>query len=166
MPDSNELQEKFRLAMRRLATSVSVMTLQDKETRHGITLTSATSISMDPSSMIVCIAKTAAIYASLSEGQGVTISLLTAEQKEVSEAFAWSKKGEDRFTVGEWSADPQGRPILKEAQSNLMGKIEKVVPYGTHGVVIISLDAVEIQEQINPLLYMDGTYLTAQGERI
>ena len=158
MANSEEVPENFRLAMRRLAASVSVMTLTREGERHGITLTSATSLSMEPSSMVTCIAETAAIYSSLVEGQPVAINMLTNGQKEISESFAWAKKGDDRFTVGDWQDDPMGRPLLAGAQANLLGIVEKVILYGTHGVVITRVDDVQVAQEVVPLLYMDGGY--------
>ena len=45
----------FRAAMRRIASTVTIVTASDGERRHGMTMTAVSSLSMDPPSMIVCV---------------------------------------------------------------------------------------------------------------
>ena len=38
-------------------------------------------------------------------------------------------------------------------------RIEKIVPYGTHSIVIGAVDEAQVSGAIAPLIYQDGTYL-------
>ncbi|MBF0195831.1 MAG: flavin reductase family protein [Magnetococcales bacterium] len=158
MSDNDPNLESFRLAMRRLAASVSVLTAKVESGRQGITLTSTASVSFDPMSMVVCIGETAAIRPHLIEGLPVTINLLKSNQKDISDAFAWAKKGEEKFTVGSWESDDLGRQILKDAQAAMLGVIDKIVTYGSHYVVIIRIEETRIDQDVDPLVYADGSY--------
>ena len=52
------IQDNFRLAMRRYIYSVSIMSNRDNgENTNAITVSSVTSISMDPPSLLICINK-------------------------------------------------------------------------------------------------------------
>ncbi|MBF0359288.1 MAG: flavin reductase family protein [Magnetococcales bacterium] len=158
MSDLDPQSESFRQAMRRLAASVSVLTANVEEGRQGITLTSVASLSFDPLSLVVCIGETAAIRPHLTEGLPIAINLLKSSHKEVSDAFAWSKKGEEKFTVGSWESDDSGRLILIDAQAAMLGVVDKIVPYGSHIVVVLRIEETRVAEAVDPLLYADGSY--------
>ena len=52
------IQDNFRLAMRRYIYSVSIMSNKDeKGDTNAITVSSVTSISMEPPSLLICINK-------------------------------------------------------------------------------------------------------------
>jgi flavin reductase len=48
-------QDIFRHSMRRLATTVSVVTCARDGIRHGMTATAVTALCMEPASLIVCV---------------------------------------------------------------------------------------------------------------
>ena len=61
-----DIQDNFRLAMRRYIYSVSIMSNKDDQgSSNAITVSSVTSISMDPPSLLICINKSARIHNSL-----------------------------------------------------------------------------------------------------
>ena len=60
------VQDNFRLAMRRYVYSVSIMSNKDVSGNlNAITVSSVTSISMEPPSLLVCINKNSRIHDSL-----------------------------------------------------------------------------------------------------
>ena len=63
------IQDNFRLAMRRYVYSVSILSNKDSDgNSNAITVSSVTSISMDPPSLLVCINKNSRIHNSLTVG--------------------------------------------------------------------------------------------------
>ena len=63
------IQDNFRLAMRRYVYSVSILSNKDFDgNSNAITVSSVTSISMDPPSLLVCINKNSRIHNSLTVG--------------------------------------------------------------------------------------------------
>ena len=70
------IQDKFRLAMRRYIYSVSILSNKDEEgNSNAITVSSVTSISMEPPSLLVCINKNSRIHDTLKEGSKFCINL-------------------------------------------------------------------------------------------
>ena len=60
------VQDNFRLAMRRYIYSVSIMSNKDEEGNlNAITVSSVTSISMEPPSLLICINKSSRIHESI-----------------------------------------------------------------------------------------------------
>ncbi len=146
-------------AMRRLASGVAIVTALGDEAPIGMAATSITSLTMDPPAVLVCVNRTAGIHAHLSAGCPITINLLSRGQREVSAAFGGAVAREMRFGVGQWSLDPQGLPILDDAQANLSCTVDSLVPYGTHSIVIAKVQAVRLSDAVDPLIYQDGAYL-------
>ena len=79
------IQDNFRLAMRRYIYSVSIMSNKDDNRNlNAITVSSVTSISMDPPSLLICINKSSRIHNTLQIGSKFCINLLNKQQIELS----------------------------------------------------------------------------------
>lgn len=53
--DPQQVDTAFRAAMRRFASTVTIITAADHERRHGMTATAVTSLSMSPPSLLICL---------------------------------------------------------------------------------------------------------------
>jgi hypothetical protein len=60
VPAHEQLAAHTRLALRRLASAVAVVTCRDGQTRHAMTATAVNAMSMQPPSMIVCVNRSSA----------------------------------------------------------------------------------------------------------
>ena len=85
------IQDNFRLAMRRYIYSVSIMSNKDeKGDTNAITVSSVTSISMEPPSLLICINKSSRIHDTLKVGSQFCINLLN-KHKQSFQIFALMK---------------------------------------------------------------------------
>ena len=92
------IQDNFRLAMRRYIYSVSILSNKDEEgNSNAITVSSVTSISMEPPSLLVCINKNSRIHDTLKEGSKFCINLLSKDQEELSNICSDENKYDERF---------------------------------------------------------------------
>jgi flavin reductase (DIM6/NTAB) family NADH-FMN oxidoreductase RutF len=149
----------FKGAMRRLASGVAVVVAQGEEGPIGMAATSITSLTMDPPAVLVCVNRSATLHSCLVPGCPITVNLLSRHQQHVSSAFGGGLPREKRFEAGEWVSVPDSLPVLLEAQANLSCRVESIAPYGTHSIVIASVDAVRLSDVVDPLIYQDGAYL-------
>jgi flavin reductase (DIM6/NTAB) family NADH-FMN oxidoreductase RutF len=149
----------FRGAMRRLASGVAIVVAEGREGPVGMAATSITSLTMDPPAVLVCVNRSATLHACLAPGCPITVNLLSRHQRHVSSAFGGGVPREKRFEAGEWNSAPGLLPMLRDAQANLTCKVESIAPYGTHSIVIASVDSVRISDVVDPLIYQDGAYL-------
>ena len=96
--------EAFRLAMREFASSVSVVTTGREGYRTGCTATSLCSLSLDPPSLIVCIALTSSTLASLRDNRTFGVNILAGGDGGLADRFAGRSglKGAARFAGAEW----------------------------------------------------------------
>ena len=126
------IQEDFRLAMRRYIYSVSVMSNVDANGNpNAITVSSVTSISMNPPSLLICINKSSRIHDTLEIGSKFCINLLNKDQEELSNICSDEDRYEQRFSDENWNLD--NVPYLENAQANIHCKVDQLSSYHTHG---------------------------------
>lgn len=155
---SHEVSEDFKVAMRRLTTTVSVISTAHSGEWFGMTATAVTSVCAEPAALLVCINASASIHAPLMESRRFCVNMLQVDQHDVSSAFAGKLKGKERFSVGDWQPSAEGLPVLMNAQASLICDLETSIAFGTHEIVIGKVKTVLMSERISPLLYEDGKY--------
>lgn len=160
MPDL-DISTAYRLAMRRLAATVTIITTVDDDVPHGMTATAVASVSTEPPAILFCVNKSASLHAPLKRGSQICINLLHTDHAELSRVFSGKMDGPDRFTVGAWSRDAVGVPYLSDAQANIFCTADLLTDYGTHTICIAKVTGALSREQIAPLVYQDGYYASS-----
>lgn len=159
-PPTVDLAEQAKLALRRMAKSVNVITCMHEGVRYAMAATAADALSMDPPSMIVSVNRSASLHAPLSAGANFCINVLSRQQEEISRACGGKLKGEERFALGEWLEGVDGVPVLADSQASIVCKNEVSVSYGTHGIFIGKVLQIFQHGEVDPLVYIDGRYTT------
>jgi flavin reductase (DIM6/NTAB) family NADH-FMN oxidoreductase RutF len=157
VPLNDQLAAQAKLALRRLASAVAVVTCRDGETRHAMTATAVNAMSMQPPSMIVCVNRSSAFHAALSRAGGFAINILHRGQVQISTGCGGTVRGEDRFGIGGWSED-HGVPVLPDAQACIVCAKEDRFDYGSHTIFLGRVTSVDIHGAVDPLIYVDGHY--------
>ena len=151
------IQDNFRLAMRRYIYSVSIMSNKDNAGNpNAITVSSVTSISMNPPSLLICINKSSRIHNSIELGSKFCINLLNNEQKDLSNVCSDEDMYDQRFKDKNWNL--QNIPFLVNAQANIFCKVDKLTSYHTHSIVIGLVEDANYADEISTLTYVDGEY--------
>ena len=151
------IQDNFRLAMRRYIYSVSIMSNKDNaDNPNAITVSSVTSISMDPPSLLICINKSSRIHDSIKLGSKFCINLLNKEQEDLSNICSDEEMYDQRFKDKNWNLE--NIPFLKNAQANIFCKVDKLTSYHTHTIVIGLVEDANYADEISTLTYVDGKY--------
>jgi flavin reductase len=150
------IQDNFRLAMRRYIYSVSIMSNKDDGYLNAITVSSVTSISMDPPSLLICINKSARIHDTLKIGSEFCINLLNKDQEELSNICSDEDSYDERFNDKNWNT--KGVPFLANAQANIFCKVDKLSSYHTHTIVVGLVEDANYSDEISTLTYVDGNY--------
>ena len=152
-----DIRDDFRLAMRKYVYSVSIFSNLDSNSNpNAITVSSVTSISMDPPSILVCINKNSKIHESVSVGSKFCINLLKKNHKDLSNICSQKGSNELRFINENWNLD--SLPFIKNAQANIFCHVDKIYPYHTHSIVIGIVDDANYLNGISTLTYVDGQY--------
>ena len=105
IPLNDPLAAQTKLALRRLASSVAVVTCRDGEMRHAMTATAVNAMSMQPPSMIVCVNRSGAFHAAISRAGSFAINILHRNQIDISMGCGGQARGEERFGYGAWGEE-------------------------------------------------------------
>src|SRR5687768_3706866 len=96
------------------ATGVTVVTTNVDGILHGMTANAFASVSLDPLLVLVCVDREAGMHGLLPAAQAFAVTILAAEQEELSAWFASSERpqGEGQFEGVAWDPAPaSGSPI-------------------------------------------------------
>jgi len=117
---TEQLQSAMKEAMRRLAGSVCVVSTGNGVSKHAMSATAVTSLSMDPPSLLVCVNRAVPFHEAMSGGEQFCINILNAEQTDLSAACGGKLQGDERFSVGQWGASADGVPYLEDGLASLL----------------------------------------------
>src|ERR1051325_1519420 len=125
--------DEFRRACGRFATGVTVATVLDENgIPHGLTVSSFTSVSLDPPLVLICLGHAVTMIDAFRRASHFGINVLAASQLELSERFA--RKGFDRFDGLRWEAGSTGVPLLPGALAAIECIVEQRVRSGDHDI--------------------------------
>ena len=88
------LNEAFREAMRRFATTVSIISCSDEEGRlHGMSATAVASVCVEPPTLLICINNSTATHGALSRRGRFCVNILRSFHSELSQVFGGKMRG-------------------------------------------------------------------------
>lgn len=158
---NDKLGVAMKLGMRRLASGVCILSARTEDGElFAMTVSSVTSVSDNPASLLVCINKSVSQHDYLSTpGTHFAINALNSNQQDLSNLCAGREQGRDRFSLGNWQHDEDDVPYLVDAQAVFFCQADKVMEYGTHHIVVGKIHQVLVgEDDVDPLLYVDGRY--------
>ena len=164
--NGEDIQQAFRLAMRRVASTVAIVSAQRNGERHGTTATSVTSISMEPPSVLVCFNQASRLHDFLHNQDRFCVNVLHTANLDVAKIFSSGASAAERFAAGDWRTDPDGMPYLADAQANLFCRKEQEIIYGSHTIFIGRVLRAAARDDVSPLIYRDGRYSAVADDNI
>ena len=145
----------LRGVMRRVASTVAVITTRHDGTDFGMTATSITSVSLQPPTILACVNRATRLHAAVLAAGCFTANYLSEDQSGIAHAFG-TPDTTDRFRTGTWVPGDCG-PRLTGALAGLTCELANSFEAGTHSILIGTVTSTRIQ-LAPPLLYCNGTY--------
>jgi len=151
----------FRDAMRQLTGGVSVITAGRGRDISGMTVTSVSSLSVDPSALIVSINRESSSWPLVKRYGFFGVNILTSDQIDIAERFTGKGglKGADRFAGARWTTRASGVPLLVGALAAIDCEVEDVVERHSHAIVIGRVLDVAVSARTAALAYWQGRYV-------
>lgn len=162
---NNELGQLMKQGMRRLASGVSVLSARLEDGNPFVmTVSSVTSVSDNPPSLLVCINRQIQRHEELLPlGSSFVINLLANDQRDVSDLCAGRYPDKDRLSQGQWQQEGDWL-FLADSQVSFLCHTDKTLSYGTHEILVGKIAQVKLHRQeVNPLIYSNGAYASLQG---
>ena len=151
----------FRGAMRHLAGGVSVITAGRAKDITGMTVTSVSSLSVDPPTLIVSINREASSWPLVKRYGFFGVNILTSDQIDIADRFTGKGglKGADRFAGAQWMTRASGVPLLAGALAAIDCEVEDIVERHSHAIVIGRVLDVAVSARTAALAYWQGRYV-------
>ena len=152
----------FKHAMRRIVGGVSVITAGAGETRTGLTVTSAHSLSIDPPTMLVCVSRVASAWPVIRREGHFCVNVLDARHQHVADRFTGRDgvKGADRYEGARWRQFATGAFGLEDALAVIDCAVEEIIERHSHGIIIGAVRAIHVGASGEALVYGHGRYRT------
>ena len=149
--------EAFRQAMRRVASTVNIITICVDGHPMGITATAMSSLALEPPSLLVCINRSSSLHGSMADVSHFGVNVLHRDQQHLAHVFADRNMRELRFATG-WNFDETRPPLLPDAQASILCRRTDHHRFGTHSIFIGVVEDVVVRPEVHPLVYLDGSY--------
>jgi flavin reductase (DIM6/NTAB) family NADH-FMN oxidoreductase RutF len=159
--DREAFSGDFRSAMRHLAGGVSVITVGRGADITGMTVTSVSSLAVDPPTLIVSINRGSSSWPLLKTHGFFGVNILTADQLDVAERFSGKGglKGAARFAGAQWITRVSGVPLLAGALAAIDCEVEDIVERHSHAIVIGRVTDMQLSPRGAALAYWQGQYV-------
>ena len=157
----SEQRAAFLDGMSRAAASVSVVTTDGDAGRGGVTVSSMTSVSADPPTMLVCIHHETSTAEQILANQVFCINLLRDDQAALSNVFAGftDPPSGDKFAAGRWQPGPSGAPRLSDGLVTFDCRMIDSHRSGSHFIMIGEVIETTITATADkPLIYGSRSY--------
>lgn len=154
------IEQDFRAAMRRLAATVNVITIQAENRPMGMVATAVSSLCAQPPSLLVCVNESASIHDLLIAAPFFAVNVLHQEHQDLARVFANTTTRETRFSTGAWDMQ-HAAPCLADAQAVLLCERVEQTRFATHTICIGLVREVRLRPDVDPLLWLDGQYRRA-----
>jgi flavin reductase (DIM6/NTAB) family NADH-FMN oxidoreductase RutF len=152
----------FRATLAQWASGVSIVTTLDGDRPHGMTVSSFTSLSLEPSLIQFSVAKKSYTHQLIEQSGVFVVNILQEQQKELGQRFSGRPpEGEDRFEGIPYSIAMTGAPIIDNVNAWLDCRLYRTYDGGDHSLFIGEVVAAAAQPIEEPLLYFNrhwGTF--------
>jgi flavin reductase (DIM6/NTAB) family NADH-FMN oxidoreductase RutF len=154
--------EEFKGALGSWASGVTVVTTRHEELVYGITVSSFSSLSMDPRLILVSLADTNHLPHLVKKSGLFGVSILAEGQEDVSAYFSTSgREPVHAFDGGfETYVHETGSPLISGALAQIDCELEEALQGGDHTIVIGRVVGATFNPEKLPLMYFRRGYRT------
>jgi len=153
------------MAMRRVPSAVTVVTVAGADEVRGITIGSFTSVSLDPPLISFNVALDAQAHDLLVGADHFAVHILADEQAHLSNHFAEKDRtSEEQFASIPHRLDASGTPILEDVLAVFFCTHYAVFPVGDHSLLVGEVVHIDQGRSRTPLVYYERRYHSVGGE--
>ncbi|MCS7094444.1 MAG: flavin reductase family protein [Thaumarchaeota archaeon] len=146
--------------MRSYPQGVSVSTTTHNSKPWGLTVSSFTSISLDPPLVMISIAKGSKSHEVFTKSDNFAINMLATGQESIAEIFAGKVPPERRFEHVRYRYGKSGAPILTDCSAYLDCKNYRTYDGGDHSIILGEVIDGAVSGPFSPLVYFNRRYTT------
>ncbi|MBA3812995.1 MAG: flavin reductase family protein [Alphaproteobacteria bacterium] len=153
--------DQFRKTLGLFATGVTVVTTPQGGEDVGITISSLTSVSLNPPQILFCLSKQSKAAPVFKECPYFSINILNANQAYIADLFARHLPS-NREMLKAFRDKETGCLLLSDALGHVLCERGKIYDGGDHHIILGHVINVKANFQDLPLVRQKGQYLTTQ----
>ena len=162
MSDKEEFRRNYRNVIGLFATGVTVLLAEKDGEVRGMTANAVTSLSLDPTLLIVCPSKSSRFAQMLEVGANFSVNILGDHQEQDSNFFAGTHEGglnkDDACGFENWTTSDVA-PRLRDCIGAMACRVQQKHDGGDHWIVVGEvLDLYQGESEPWPLLFFEGGY--------
>lgn len=148
-------QPLFRQVMGHFATGVTVVTSAVDEQLTGLTVSAFTSLSLEPTLVLICIHQEAQSHDMIARAGLFAVNILSDNQECLSRRFA--SNSTEKFSASDYCISEHGLPLLEGTLAALECRVVQSIPGGDHTIFVGEAIAAQVNKG-RPLLYYRSGY--------
>jgi len=146
--------------MRGFPQGVTVVTTKAKGRLWGVTVSSFTTVSLEPPLVLVSLMKNVPTSGAVASASGFTVNFLAGDQKSVSDRFAGRMPLGDRFEGLRYHFASTGYPVIEGATGYFHCKRWRKYDGGDHMLILGEVIEAKRLNHKPPLVYFMQRYTT------
>jgi flavin reductase (DIM6/NTAB) family NADH-FMN oxidoreductase RutF len=151
--------QAFKNVLAHWASGVTIVTAQADGVVHGMTVSSFSSLSIDPPLVLVCAFRGSRTRELIGRSGRFAINLLTEGQAALATRFAGRRPADESPLEGvTWTAGRGGVPLLPDAAAVLECTVAATHEEGTHTIVVGRVESAVLDPTTRPLVYWERDF--------
>ncbi len=152
--------DKLKIAMRNWASGVAVVTSACLGAKAGTTISSFTSLSLDPALVLLNLALENPVQTIIGQSGIFGITVLSNEQRDLSDLFAgFGKRIQERFDGLETFTLKSPAPLLSGGLAWLDCRVYHIQSLPKSAVIIGEVIDAKVDDRRKPLVYLNRAYV-------
>ncbi len=152
--------DKLKIAMRNWVSGVAVVTSACLGAKAGTTISSFTSLSLDPALVLLNLALENPVQTMIGQSGIFGITVLSNDQRDLSDLFAgFGKRIQERFDGLETFTLKSTAPLLSGGLAWLDCKVYHIQPLPKSAVIIGEVIDAKVDDRRKPLVYLNRAYV-------
>jgi flavin reductase (DIM6/NTAB) family NADH-FMN oxidoreductase RutF len=156
--------EELRAAMRAWTSGVTIVTAAHEGEQHGMTVSSFTSVSLEPPLIIISLQDTTRTRELVYHAQAFGVTILASDQEAISNRFAGRNPGsENRMAEVETETLVTGAPLIKGGLAYIDCRVKQSIDVGPNTLFVGEVVATRAMSESRPLVYHARQYRQLTG---
>ena len=153
------LEDDFKGALSSWASGVSVVTTKARGLLYGLTVSSFSSVSLDPPLVLVCLSNRNRLPLMIQDSGQFGVSILSTQQEDASAYFAMSgREPTDGFVEIDGLWTESGVPVVQGSCAYVACKLHQAIEQGDHTVIVGEVLEAVSNDELKPLVYYKRGY--------
>lgn len=151
--------EQLRQSMRAWTSGVTIVTASHAGEQHGMTVSSFTSISLEPPLIIISLQTDSRTHELVVQANAFGVTILAEGQQDISDRFAGRvPDAEDRLAGLDTETLVTGAPLIKGGLAYLDCRVIQTIDVGMNTLFLAEVVAARGNGEGQPLVYHDRGY--------